>query len=163
MSKRLTVEALGGDDTIMASVTNAGPVIDAGRRAGEDSLSAGDSDITWTLTGETSGTAAAGAMVAFTSIEHLLGGQGKDTLVVVPPVTPGPGPQPPPEIEVMENMVKIKTPDPQNPDPPEIDIQNVEQIISTTVPTTVVVTAIPLLPSACSRAVRSSGLSLGED
>ena len=125
--ERLTIEALGGDDTIVASLTNAGPATTLDGGAGEDSLSAGDVDITWTLTSETSGTAAAGATVSFTSIEQLLGGEGEDTLVVAIPPLPGPNPLPEPEIEIKEDGVEVRQPDPTKPEPPKpIKIQNVE-------------------------------------
>ena len=125
----------------------------AGRRLGEDSLSAGDGDITWTLTGETSGMAAAGAMVEFTSIEHLLGGQGEDTLIIVPIlVPPGPNPPPPPpppEIKIMEDptdptkpQVDIKNPDPTKPEPKTIQVTGVDTIVSTQVVTSVVIGVI---------------------
>ena len=143
--ERLTMEALGADDTIVSNVTTAGPVTTLDGGLGNDSLSAGNADVTWTLTSATSGTAASGATISFTSIEQLQGGQGNDTVVIAFPPPPGPDPAPEPEVEITEDGVEVRPkPDPTNPNPEPINIQNMETVTIDVIATVTVSAIVPI-------------------
>ncbi len=132
-SESVRIEALAGNDQLVAQATEAGPsiLLDGGDES--DTVSAGDNDITWTVTGEGSGTATAGATASYVRVENLQGGSGQNTLVVdfstladatVPVVT------------IDADRVQVTAPTAQNPAPTPVNAIGMSAVLSTLAPTT---------------------------
>ncbi|MGE3820806.1 MAG: calcium-binding protein, partial [Isosphaeraceae bacterium] len=134
--ERLSILALGGADALTTSVAAGGPITSFDGGLGDDSITAGNVDATWTVTGKHAGIVNTGTLVSYVGVERVLGGTGRDTLVIVPivpPPPPIPGPiKRPIKIIITDptggSVTPTEPPGPDDPEQPETEFSDVDEI-----------------------------------